>query len=138
MKHQRTNWLALAVSLTMAGGLATPQGASAQSAQPALAAAQLPAGYKIVLDNEHVRVFESTFAPGVVVPMRNYPRRTVYVIKGPAQMSTEDASGTVDAFTSDAGTVRSVAAGMQKITNVGTSDAVLLVVIDKRDLPGAK
>ncbi len=138
MKHQRTSLLALAVSLTMAGGLATPLAASAQSTQQAPAAAQVPAGYKIVLDNEHVRVFESTFAPGIVVPMRNYPRRTVYVVKGPAQMATEDASGTVEAFTSDAGSVRTVAAGMQKIANVGTNEAVLLVVIDKRDMPGAK
>ena len=137
MKTQRATLLATALSLSIVGALAMPLAASAQGVQQAPATPPLPAGYKIVLDNEHVRVFESTFAPGVVVPMRNYPRRTVFVIKGPANMTTQDPTGKVEALTSEAGSVRTVAAGMQLITNVGSNEAVLLVVIDKRDMPRA-
>ena len=135
MKLHRTTLLAMAASLTFAWGLATPMLASAQGAQQAAAAPQLPAGFKIVLDNEHVRVFESTFAPGVAVPARFYPRRTSYVIKGPAQMTSQYADGKVETTTSEPGSVRTMAAGMQAISNVGNNEVVVLIVIDKRDLP---
>ena len=105
MNTQRTSLMTIAMSLTLAGGLATALTASAQGMQPTAAAPQLPAGFKIVLDNEHVRVFESTFAPGVVVPARFYPHRTGYVIKGPAQMTTQFADGRVETLTSATGSV---------------------------------
>ena len=138
MKMQRTTLLAMAASLTFAWGLATPMLASAQAVQQAAAAPPPPAGFKIVLDNEHVRVFESTFGPGVAVPARFYPRRTAYVIKGPAQMTTQYADGKVETTTSEPGSVRSLAAGMQAISNVGNNEVVVLIVIDKRDLPAAQ
>lgn len=138
MNTQRTSLMAIAMSLTLAGGLVTALTASAQGVPPAAGAPQLPAGFKIVLDNEHVRVFESTFGPGVVVPARFYPRRTAYVIKGPAQMSTRFADGRVETTTSEPGSVRTIAGGMQTISNVGNNEVVVLVVIDKRDMPAAQ
>lgn len=125
--------LAVAASLAVAAGLATPFAASAQSV-PQTAIAPLPAAFKTILDNEHVRVFESTFAPGVVIPMRNYPRRTIYVLKGPSQMKITDADGKTQMQTDETGSVRSAEPGKQMIANVGTNEVVVLVVLDKRDV----
>ncbi len=124
--------LALASSLALAGGLALPLAASAQSAP------QAPAAFKVILDNEQVRVFESTFAPGIVVPMRSYPRRTVYVVKGPANFKFTEANGTTETLVQEAGSARSAPAAQQSVTNLGTNEVVALIVIDKRDMAAAK
>ena len=133
MKMKPKTLLALAVSLVAAAGLATPFAASAQNV-PQTTPAPLPTAYKTLLDNEYVRVFESTFAPGVVIPMRNYPRRTIYVLKGPSQMKITDADGKTRMETAETGSVSSVEPGSQMIANVGTNEVVVLVVLDKRDM----
>ena len=112
-----------------------PLVASAQAVQQATAAPELPAGFKVILNNDQVRVFESTFAPGVVTPMANYPQRTVYVLKGSSQMAYSYADGRTETLTQQAGVVSSREKERMSVTNVGTSQLVILVVIDKRDLP---
>ena len=126
----KTLWgLALALSLAFAGGLTMPLAASAQ------AAPQLPAGYKMILDNSDVRVFENTFAPGVVYPMTNYPKRTVYIVKGSAPIAYTFADGKTETITQQAGAAYVRGKERMSFTNTGSNDIVLLVVIDKRDMP---
>lgn len=138
MKIQRKTILALAVSLAFAGGMAIPLQASAQATQQAPAAPPLPAGWKVILNNDHVRVFENTFTPGVVYPMTNYPKRTVYFVKGSAPMSYTYADGKTESITQQPGVASSRERERMSVTNTGTTDVVLLVVIDKRDLPPAQ
>ena len=66
MNTQRKTILALAASLAFVGGMAIPLQASAQATPQAAAASQLPAGWRVILNNDQVRVFENTFALGVV------------------------------------------------------------------------
>lgn len=135
MKIQPKTILALAISLAVAVGLATPLVASAQGVQQAPTAPQPPAGFKVILNNDHVRVFESTFAPGVVVPMTNYPRRTTYILKGPSQFAYSYADGKTETITQQAGMVNSRERERMSVTNAGVNEVVVLVVIDKRDVP---
>ena len=135
MKIQRKTILALAASLAFAGGMTLPLQASAQATQQAQAAPPLPAGWKVILNNDHVRVFENTFTPGVVYPMTNYPKRTAYFVKGSAPISYTYADGKTETVTQQAGVASSRERERMSVTNTGTSDAVLLVVIDKRDIP---
>ncbi len=135
MKINSTTRLATAISL--AAALATPFAATAQNA-PQTSAAPLPAAFKTLLDNENVRVFESSFAPGVMVPMRPYPKRTVYVMKGPSHMQITDADGKSHMQTGETGSVYSAEPGKQTITNVGSNEVVVLVVVDKRDMPAQR
>lgn len=135
MKIQSKSLLAAAAALVMAAGmLAMPLAAVAQST----AAPPLPPGFKLILSDDRVSVVESTFAPGVVVPMRSYPRRTVYVLKGSSEVKYIYADGRTETVAQVAGTVRSRDPEMMSVTNVGAQDFVILVVIDKRDLPAAK
>lgn len=138
MNTQRKTFLALAASLAFAGGLALPLLASAQATPQAAAAPQLPAGWKVILNNDHVRVFENTFAPGVVYPMTNYPKRTLYVVKGPTPFAYTYADGKVETITQQAGTSYVREKERMSVVNTGSNDLVILVVIDKRDLPPAQ
>lgn len=135
MKVHSKAILVLTASLAVAIGLFVPLQGAAQGVQPPSATPQLPAGFKVVLNNEHVRVFESTFAPGVVVPMNNYPKRTTYVLKGSSQMAYSYADGKTETLTQQTGAVSSRERERMSVTNVGTSEVVVLVVIDKRDIP---
>lgn len=136
MKTQSKSLLAAVASFVVAGGmLAMPLAAVAQAAA---APPALPPGFKLILSDDRVNVFESTFAPGVTVPMRNYPRRTVYVLKGASEVKYAYGDGRTEAVTQASGTVTSRNPEMMSITNVGAQEFVMLVVIDKRDLPGAK
>ena len=135
---QRKTILALAASLAFVGGMAIPLQASAQARPQAAAAPQLPAGWRVILNNDQVRVFENTFAPGVVYPMTNYPKRTVYVVKGSGPVSYIYADGKTETVTQQAGVASSRERERMSVINTGTNDIVLLVVIDKRDLPPAQ
>ena len=136
MKTQSKSLLAAVASLVVAGGmLVMPLAAVAQAAA---APPPLPPGFKLILSDDRVNVFESTFTPGVVVPMRNYPRRTVYVLKGSTEVKYTYADGRTETVAQVAGTVRSRDPEAMSVTNIGAQDFVILVVIDKRDLPGAK
>lgn len=135
MKTQLKSILAAAAMLTIAGGLAMPLAASAQ---PTGGAPPLPPGFKLILSDDRVSVVESTFAPGVLVPTRNYPRRTVYVLKGSPEVKYTYADGRTETVAQVTGSVRSRDPEVMSVSNVGAQDFVILVVVDKRDLPGAK
>ncbi len=131
MQPSRNALSSIAFSVIAAGMLAMPLTPVAHTA----AAPTLPPGFKLILNDDRVSVFESTFAPGVVVPMRNYPRRTVYVLKGPSEIKYTYADGRTETVTQVPGTVRSRDPEMMSVTNVGSTDFVILVVADKRDMP---
>ncbi len=137
MNTQRKTFLALTASLAFAGGLAFPLLASAQATPQAAAAPQLPQGFKMLLNNDHVRVMESTFAPGVVYPMANYSKRTLYVVRGTAPIAYTYADGKTETLIQREGTSYVRDKERMSFTNTGTTDLVLLAVFDKRDLPPA-
>ena len=70
--------------------------------------------------------------------MTNYPKRTVYVVKGSGPMSYTYADGKTETVTQQAGVASSRERERMSVINTGTNDIVLLVVIDKRDLPPAQ
>jgi quercetin dioxygenase-like cupin family protein len=131
MQTNRNALSSIALSIIAAGMLAVPLAAVAQTT----AAAPLPPGFKVVLNDDRVSVVESTFAPGVVTPMRKYPRRTVYILKGSSELKYTYADGKTETLAQEVGTVKSRDPEMMSVTNVGTNDVVALVVVDKRDLP---
>jgi hypothetical protein len=130
MQTNRNTLSFIAFSGIAACVLATPLAAVAQNT----AAPPIPPGFKVILNNDHVRVFESTFAPDVAVPMMNYPRRTMYVLKGASQFKYSYPDGKTETIAQNVGDVRSLEPGRMSITNVGANEAVVLVVIDKRDM----
>ena len=135
MNRKRINLPSVAASLAIAAAFIIPHLALAQSVPQATAAPTPPTGFKLILNNESVRVFESTFAPGVVVPMTNYPKRTIYVLKGTSQFNYLYADGRTDTLNQEVGAVSSRGAERMSVTNAGAIEVVVLVVIDKRDIP---
>ena len=129
MQTSRNALSSIAFSVIAAGMLAIPLAAVAQTT----AAPPLPPGFKVILNDDRVGVVESTFPPGVAVPMRNYPRRTVYVLKGSTDIKYTYADGRTETVAQVAGTVRSRDPETMSVTNVGEQDLVILVVVDKRD-----
>jgi quercetin dioxygenase-like cupin family protein len=131
MQASRNALSSVAFSIVAAGVLAMPLASVAQTT----AAAPLPPGFRVVLNDDRVSIVESTFAPGVVVPMRNYPRRTVYILKGSSEMKYTYADGRTETLAQETGTVKSRDPEVMSVTNVGATDVVALVLVDKRDLP---
>lgn len=131
MQTFRNALSSVAFSVVAAGVVAMAPTAAAQSTAPQ----PLPPGFKVVLNDDRVSVVESTFAPGVVVPLRNYPRRTVYVLRGSSELKFSHADGRTETQTQAPGNVRSRDPEVMSVANVGANEVVVLVVVDKRDLP---
>ncbi len=131
MHTNRNTLVCIASSVIAAGVLAMPLTTVAQTT----AAPPLPPGFKVVLNDDRVSVFESTFSPGVVTPMRKYPRRTVYILRGSSELKFTYSDGKTETLGQEAGTVKSRDPEMMSVINLGTTDVVALVVVDKRDLP---
>ena len=65
--------------------------------------------------------------------MTNYPKRTVYVLKGQSQLTFSYADGKTETLNQQAGAVSSRERERMSVTNAGVNE--VLVVIDKRDMP---
>lgn len=83
--------------------------------------------YKLLLENDRVRVFDVFFKPGDVAVMHNHPDHIVYVMND-ATLRLAFPNGTSQEISVKAGQALFLGAQAHETTNVGTTDAHNLVV----------
>jgi beta-alanine degradation protein BauB len=83
--------------------------------------------YKVALENESVRVFEVTFAPGAKIGMHKHPDHAFYVITG-GKLKITGEDGKVQDFDLKAGTGAFLPAQSHSAENVGTTEIKLAVI----------
>lgn len=83
--------------------------------------------YKVVLDNERVRVFDVHFKPGDKAVMHGHPDHVVYVLSG-GRNRLAFPDGTAQELDLQPGMAVFIPAGPHETTNVGKTDVRLLVV----------
>ena len=89
-----------------------------------------PANYKLLFENEHVRVLEMTLAAGTTDTEHSHPSETVYFIKGgKANIALPDGGG-MEAEIPD-GHVMWHEAWTHTVSNIGTSDIHAIIVENK-------
>ena len=83
--------------------------------------------YKILLENDRVRVMEIDFKPGAKIAMHSHPAHLVYILNGGAlQITTAD--GTVKNLEGKAGDVMWSEPETHKAENTGTTEVKGLVI----------
>lgn len=85
-----------------------------------------PNMYKLVYENDRVRVMEVTFQVGESIPEHSHPDHFVYVLQGGTVQITKD-DGTVTDATMKPGDVVWLSAETHRATNTGTTPVRLLV-----------
>ncbi|MDO8580400.1 MAG: cupin domain-containing protein [Candidatus Omnitrophota bacterium] len=93
-----------------------------------------PDMYKLVYQNERVRVMEVTFQPGQSIPEHSHPDHFVYVLEG-GQLKITKAEGTVTDAQLNVGDVIWLNAETHSAVNTGTSVVRLLVTELKEPKP---
>lgn len=83
--------------------------------------------YKLLLENERVRVFDVIFKPGEVAAMHSHPDHIVYVIKD-ATLRLAFPNGTSQDIAVTAGQALFLGAQAHETTNIGNSEAHNVVV----------
>lgn len=115
------------VAAAIAWLAALPLAAAAQDA-----AAVAPESYKVMLDNERVRVFETTFKKGASVAMHSHPDHVVYVLAG-GTLEFTLADGSKHSKTAQSGQTFFIPAEAHSLKNVGKS-AVKLVSTELKEV----
>lgn len=90
------------------------------------------AAYKLLLENERVRVMEIRLKPGQTAPMHNHPNDHVVIVKNDTQMKLSFPDGKDALFDLKAGQVLWIDAGPHEAKNTGTTDAANLVIEVKK------
>jgi len=86
-----------------------------------------PAMYKVLLDNDQVRVLEFRAKPGQSEPMHSHPAMTVYDISGGRiRLTTPD--GKTEILDSKSGTAVWSAGTVHRYENVGTTETHEIIV----------
>jgi quercetin dioxygenase-like cupin family protein len=89
-----------------------------------------PRNYRLLLENEHVRVLEMNLRSGQRDERHSHPAETVYFVKGgKARISMED-GGSADVDLPD-GHVMWHEAWTHQVENLGTSDIYAVIVESK-------
>lgn len=122
-----TLFVALALAAGSFAGADTPKKTS--SADPAIVAKDV---YKLLLENDHVRVFDVRFAPGQRAPMHSHPDHVVYVMDD-ATLRLTGPDGKSQDVSVKAGQTLYLAAGPHAAENIGKTAAHNLVVELKSD-----
>ncbi len=82
--------------------------------------------YKLIMENDRVRVLNVTFKPGYKAVMHHHPDHVIYVLKGgKAKITSEGKSDILDLKTSQAVFLK---AQHHEAENIGDSTLELLVV----------
>ncbi len=95
----------------------------AEGADPAKVASNI---YKLVMENERVRVFDVMFKPGDKAVMHGHPDHVVYVMQGGTNRLSFPDGKTAD-FELRAGQALWIGASQHETVNVGKSNVHLLV-----------
>lgn len=91
-----------------------------------------PGIHKVLIDDESVRVYEVTFAPGQKMAMHSHPRHVVYALTGGTITLT--ANGKSEAVTLNAGDAVNLEAVSHSTENTGSTEVKLVVVEIKKDM----
>lgn len=83
--------------------------------------------YKLLLENDRIRVFDVVFKPGQVAVMHSHPDHLVYVMKD-ATLKLAFPNGTSQEISVKAGQALFLGAQAHETTNVGATEAHNLVV----------
>lgn len=83
--------------------------------------------YKLVLDNDRVRVFDVVFKPGEVAVMHSHPDHVVYVLKD-ATLRLAFPNGTSQDVGVTAGQALFLGAQAHETTNIGATEAHNIVI----------
>ncbi|HEY3246831.1 MAG TPA: cupin domain-containing protein [bacterium] len=94
-----------------------------QGADPAKVASHV---YKLIMENDRVRVFDVTFKPGDKAVMHGHPDHVVYVMEGGTNRLTFPGGKSAE-FELKPGQALWIDAGEHETVNVGTSNVHLLV-----------
>ncbi len=92
-----------------------------------------PANYKLLMENDRVRVVEMTLRPGEIDEMHSHPSETVYFIKGGTVRVHAPDGGTAEVTFPDGG-VMWHEPWTHRVENVGASELRAVIVEDMRDL----
>lgn len=83
--------------------------------------------YKVILENERVRVFDVRFKPGDKAPMHWHPDHVAYVING-GKLKFKMGDGTTNDMEMPTGQTVFLASQSHEAVNVGNSDVHAIVV----------
>jgi quercetin dioxygenase-like cupin family protein len=89
--------------------------------------------YKLLMENEKVRVLDIHLKPGEKAPMHNHPNNHVVYIMNNAKFKLTFSDGKSDEFDLKAGQAIWMKAGSHATENIGTSEGHNLVVEVKCD-----
>jgi oxalate decarboxylase/phosphoglucose isomerase-like protein (cupin superfamily) len=84
--------------------------------------------YRVLLENEHVRVMEVVLTSGQKAPMHNHPNDHVVYVVNDAKMRLDFPDGTFGEFDLTAGQALFLNAGPHETTNTGPTVARNVVV----------
>lgn len=98
--------------------------ATTQYADPAQVASNV---YKLILENDRVRVFDVKFKPGAVAKMHGHPDHVVYIVSD-SKLRLAMPDGTSKDFELKAGQALFMPAGPHETTNIGSAEGHTLVV----------
>ena len=88
--------------------------------------------YKLLLENDKVRVLEVRLKPGQKAPMHNHPNNHVVYVNKDARLKLSFPDGKDAVFDLKAGQVLWLEAGPHETENVGTTDGHNLVIEVKK------
>jgi quercetin dioxygenase-like cupin family protein len=88
--------------------------------------------YKLLLENERVRVMEVVLKPGEKAPMHNHPNDHVVFVENDAKLRLDFPDGKSAEFDLKAGQAVMIDAGPHETTNVGATLGRNLVVEIKK------
>jgi len=129
MKRVMSGWM-LGIAAVVAVGVGARV---VEAADPVVVGPHI---YKVVFENERVRVSEATFAPGAKIPMHEHPDHFVYVIT-PGKLKLSYPDGRAVEFNAVPGKVTWIPAEMHAGENIGTTEVKLLVT-ELKPLPAYK
>ncbi len=81
---------------------------------------------KVLIDNEHVKIAEATFAPDAVADWHSHPQHTVYAVTD-AKMQVEKKDKEATTVLMKAGEAMWSPAVTHKITNIGKTPFTIVV-----------
>ena len=90
-----------------------------------------PENHKVIFEDEHVRVLDVTFGPGVTLKKHSHPDHVAYFLEGGKTKHTDEA-GKVTEMENKKGGARWVAATTHTVENIGTTTAHA-VIIEMKD-----
>lgn len=86
-----------------------------------------PNVYKVLMENEKVRVLEATIRPGVKVPLHSHPDHLAYILSG-GTMSFTGAGGQKNDITAKVGETLWMPEESHSSVNTGNSEVRVLIV----------